>query len=68
MEKENQIDETVVPGEATATETPLDDVDTVVRMWFCPVWHVPPFCSGVGCARCHLGPPACDHPSSLHHL
>lgn len=50
MEKESQRDEAVVLGEATATETPVDDLDTVVRTWFCPVWHVPPFCGGVGCA------------------
>ncbi|XP_046781643.1 hydrocephalus-inducing protein homolog isoform X4 [Gallus gallus] len=30
VEKESRIGETVVPGEATATETPLDDVDTVL--------------------------------------
>ncbi|XP_046781642.1 hydrocephalus-inducing protein homolog isoform X3 [Gallus gallus] len=29
VEKESRIGETVVPGEATATETPLDDVDTL---------------------------------------
>lgn len=55
MEKESQRDEAVVLGEATATETPMDDLDMVVRTWFCAVQHVPPFCNGVGCALLSLG-------------
>uniref|UniRef100_A0A669QXT0 HYDIN axonemal central pair apparatus protein n=1 Tax=Phasianus colchicus TaxID=9054 RepID=A0A669QXT0_PHACC len=54
VEKESQKDEVVVAGEATATETPVDDLDTVVRTWFL-----------LGSMESTIGEPISMH---LHHL
>ncbi|OXB74070.1 UNVERIFIED_CONTAM: hypothetical protein H355_003133 [Colinus virginianus] len=37
MKKESQGDDATVLGEAMVTETPVDDLDTMVRVWCCPV-------------------------------